>query len=66
MQSYLFTSEGIFYINGGPVKKERYEDFIGRWDEYTFTEISEDDFYYNKDEKNVKKNFYNALKNYNP
>ena len=66
MQSYLFTSDGIFYINGGPVKKERYEDFIGRWDEYTFTEISEDDFYYNKDEKNVKKNFYNALKNYNP
>ena len=66
MQSYLFTSDGIFYINGGPVKKERYEDFIGRWDEYTFTEISEDDFYYNKDEKNVKKNFYEAIKNYNP
>lgn len=66
MQQYVGTKDGKYYLNNLLIKKNRYEDFIGRWNTYSFTEITDDDMFADKDAKSVKKHFNEALSNYAP
>ena len=66
MQKYTVTPDGKYYINDFPVPKDRFEDIIGKWIDFSFTEVTESDFTSNKKESNVKKVFYETVKKYNP
>ncbi|MBP5529028.1 MAG: hypothetical protein J6X80_03160 [Lachnospiraceae bacterium] len=59
-------NENKFYINGGPVTKERFDKYSGAMSNYTFIDITDDDLYSDKDAKSVKKHFNEVLGNYNP
>ncbi len=66
MQKYTATPDGKYYINDFPVPKDRFEDIIGKWIDFSFTEVTESDFTSNKKASNVKKVFYETVKKYNP
>ena len=67
MQKFVrSTDKDVFSLNGMPISRKKFEDFYGRWSEFTFTDLNITDFYQNKSEKNIEKAYYDALKNYNP
>ncbi|MBO6089665.1 MAG: hypothetical protein J6P37_05090, partial [Lachnospiraceae bacterium] len=67
MQKFVrSTDKDVFSLNGMPISRKKFEDFYGRWSEFTFTDLNRSDFYQNKSEKNIEKAYYDALKNYNP
>jgi len=66
MQRYTMKNGEGFFINDFPVSTERFGDLIEKWNDISFTEVIESDFYTNKKESNVKKVFYETIKEYNP
>lgn len=66
MQRYFCTKDNKFYLNDCLIDRNRYEEFNTRWESYTFTDISVDDMYTDKDSGSVIKHYNDVLSTYAP
>ena len=66
MQRYVCTKDNNYYLNDCLISSDKYEEFSTKWESYTFTEVSADEMYTDKDTDSVKKHFYDAISNYAP
>lgn len=66
MQKYVCTQDNKYSLNDCLINRDKYEELNSKWESYTFTDISVDDMYTDKDSKSVIKHYYDALSTYAP